>query len=137
MTNTGLFTNLRNKKSKRIARGIAGKGGKTAGRGMNGQKSRAGSGRKISTLFEGGQTPLYMRMPKRRGFNHLVNKPVAISTTILSRIFKEGDLITPEKLLEKNIVKSKQLKHGVKIVKGLTEAKFKYENVLLSKSLQG
>ncbi|MEI7479366.1 MAG: 50S ribosomal protein L15 [Actinomycetes bacterium] len=54
------------KSKRRVGRGIAGKGGKTAGRGTKGQKAR----RQIPHQFEGGQLPLLMRVPKLRGFNN-------------------------------------------------------------------
>lgn len=56
-----------NRRRRRVGRGIAGKGGKTAGRGTKGQNSR-GSGVRVG--FEGGQLPLHMRVPKLRGFNN-------------------------------------------------------------------
>ena len=55
-----------NKRRKRVARGIAGPGGKTAGRGHKGQKARS----KVRVGFEGGQNPLQNRIPKLRGFNN-------------------------------------------------------------------
>lgn len=55
-----------NKRRKRVARGIGGKGGKTAGRGHKGQKARS----KVRVGFEGGQNPLHQRVPKLRGFNN-------------------------------------------------------------------
>jgi large subunit ribosomal protein L15 len=55
-----------NRPKKRVGRGIAGKGGKTAGRGTKGQKARS----KVPASFEGGQMPLHMRIPKLRGFNN-------------------------------------------------------------------
>ena len=55
-----------NRRKKRVGRGIAGKGGKTAGRGTKGQKARS----KVPTSFEGGQMPLHMRLPKLKGFNN-------------------------------------------------------------------
>jgi large subunit ribosomal protein L15 len=55
-----------NKRKKRVGRGIGGRGGKTAGRGMKGQKARS----KVSATFEGGQMPLHMRIPKLKGFNN-------------------------------------------------------------------
>ena len=55
-----------NRSRKRVARGIAGKGGKTAGRGTKGQKAR----NTVAVGFEGGQMPLHMRVPKLRGFNN-------------------------------------------------------------------
>ncbi len=54
------------KSKKRVARGIGGKGGKTAGRGTKGQRARGG----IPAGFEGGQLPLHKRVPKLRGFNN-------------------------------------------------------------------
>jgi large subunit ribosomal protein L15 len=54
------------KAKKRVARGIGGKGGKTAGRGMKGQRARG----TIPAGFEGGQLPLHKRVPKLRGFNN-------------------------------------------------------------------
>ena len=53
---------------RRVGRGIAGKGGKTAGRGTKGQKARAGAS--IPPWFEGGQTPIHIRVPKLRGFRN-------------------------------------------------------------------
>jgi large subunit ribosomal protein L15 len=55
-----------NRRKKRVGRGIAGKGGKTAGRGTKGQKAR----NKVPAGFEGGQMPLHMRIPKLKGFNN-------------------------------------------------------------------
>jgi large subunit ribosomal protein L15 len=55
-----------NRRKKRVGRGIAGKGGKTAGRGTKGQKAR----NKVPLGFEGGQMPLHMRIPKLKGFNN-------------------------------------------------------------------
>ena len=55
-----------NRRRKRVARGIGGKGGKTAGRGHKGQKARS----KVRVGFEGGQNPLHNRLPKLRGFKN-------------------------------------------------------------------
>ena len=55
-----------NKRKRRVARGIAGKGGKTAGRGTKGQKAKTN----LPARFEGGQMPLHMRLPKLKGFNN-------------------------------------------------------------------
>ncbi len=83
------------RRKKRVGRGIGGRGAKS-GRGMKGQKSRAGYSRKLG--FEGGQTPLYMRLPKGRGtkqkFPSQVRKPVAISVTKLSQ-FEDGSVVGP------------------------------------------
>ena len=70
------------KQSTRVGRGIAAGKGKTAGRGTKGQRSRAGSGRKPG--FEGGQNPLYKRIPKLRGFTPFWEKPVTVTTSQLN-----------------------------------------------------
>lgn len=90
-----------NKRSKRKGRGIAGKGGKTAGRGTKGQHSR-GRG-KVRVGFEGGQLPLAQRLPKLRGFNNPFR--VEYQAINLDTITESGLTdVTPEALLEKNLV---------------------------------
>ncbi len=100
------------KKRKIVGRGPGSGTGKTAGRGENGQKSRSGAS--ISPWFEGGQTPLYRRVPKR-GFNNkrFRTEYAVINLSDLNR-FNDGDVITPEVLYEKGIVK-KQLA-GIKVL---------------------
>ena len=72
----------KNRKSKRVGRGIAAGKGKTAGRGTKGQNARAGSGRKPG--FEGGQNPLNKRIPKLRGFTPFWKQSITITTTQLN-----------------------------------------------------
>ena len=100
------------KARKRVGRGPGSGMGKTATRGENGQKSRSGAS--ISAWFEGGQTPLYRRVPKR-GFNNkrFATVYATINLTDLKR-FNDGDTVTPEVLFEKGIVK-KQLA-GIKVL---------------------
>ena len=100
------------KNRKRVGRGPSSGTGKTAGRGENGQKSR--SGVSISAWFEGGQTPLYRRVPKR-GFNNAQFRTeyAVINLSDLNR-FKDGEVVTPELLKELGIVK-KQLA-GIKVL---------------------
>lgn len=71
------------RKANRAGRGIAAGRGKTAGRGTKGQHARAGSGRNPG--FEGGQNPLYKRIPKLRGFRPFWDKPVTITTAQLNK----------------------------------------------------
>lgn len=82
-------------KRKRIGRGIGRSGGKS-GRGQKGQKSRAGYSRKAG--FEGGQTPLYMRLPKGRGTKQwpasLKVKSLALTTSQLGQ-FEDGAVVGP------------------------------------------
>jgi large subunit ribosomal protein L15 len=88
-----------NKRARRVGRGIAGKGGKTAGRGMKGQKARS----KVPVGFEGGQMPLHMRVPKLRGFNNPFR--VEYQAVNLDTIEASGlDEVTPEALHEHGLV---------------------------------
>ena len=89
---------------KRVGRGPASGTGKTSGRGMNGQKSRAGGGKGVG--FEGGQTPLARRLPKLPGFkniNHVEYLPVNVSR--LDEKFEAGDVVDGESLKAKGIIK--------------------------------
>lgn len=101
------------KARKRVGRGPGSGTGKTSGRGENGQKSRSGAS--ISAWFQGGQTPIYRRIPKR-GFNNkrFETKFATINLSDLERHFKDGDVVTPEVLMERGIIK-KQLS-GVKVL---------------------
>ena len=100
------------KSRKRVGRGPGSGMGKTATRGENGQRSRSGAS--IPAWFEGGQSPLYRRIPKR-GFNNARFR-VEYATINLSDLnkFNDGDVVTPELLKEKGIVK-KQL-CGIKVL---------------------
>ena len=88
---------------KRVGRGPGSGMGKTSTRGENGQKSRSGAS--ISAWFEGGQSPLYRRIPKR-GFNNKRFR-IEFATINLSDLnkFNDGDVVTPELLKEKGIIK--------------------------------
>ena len=89
---------------KRVGRGNGSGYGKTAGRGLNGQKSRAGGGKRPG--FEGGQTPLAMRLPKLPGFrniNRVEYLPVNVSR--LEEKFEAGEVVNGESLQAKGIIK--------------------------------
>jgi large subunit ribosomal protein L15 len=116
---------------KRVGRGAASGQGKTAGRGEGGQKSRSGG--KIPVWFEGGQNPLYRRLPKR-GFSNAPFKTVdsIVNVSDLNR-FNDGDAITPELLIESGLVK--QVKDGIKILgNGTLEKKLTVKANKFSKS---
>ena len=90
---------------KRVGRGPASGNGKTAGRGMNGQKSRAGGGKGAG--FEGGQTPLARRLQKLpgfRNFNRVEYVPVNVSR--LDAKFNAGDLVDADTLYAAGIIKN-------------------------------
>ena len=101
------------KSRKRVGRGPGSGLGKTSGRGQKGQKSR--SGVSISAWFQGGQTPLYRRVPKR-GFNNakFTIRYATLNLSDLNKFFNDGDEVSPEILKERGIIK-KQL-NGVKIL---------------------
>ncbi|MEG0830006.1 MAG: 50S ribosomal protein L15 [Anaerovoracaceae bacterium] len=99
------------KNPKRKGRGTATGQGKTAGRGMNGQNSRSGGGTRPG--FEGGQMPLYRRIPKRGFTNIWATKYTILNVDDLNR-FEAGAVVTPEVLAEAGLVK--QVKDGVKIL---------------------
>ncbi|HBC32670.1 MAG TPA: 50S ribosomal protein L15 [Clostridiales bacterium] len=99
------------KKKKRLGRGTASGQGKTAGRGMNGQGSRSGGGTRPG--FEGGNMPLYRRLPKR-GFTNIFGTQYAELNVEALNQFEDGAEITPEILKSEGIIK-KQL-DGVKIL---------------------
>ena len=100
------------KTRKRVGRGNGSGLGKTAGTGEKGQKSR--SGVSISPWFEGGQTPLYRRIPKR-GFNNArFRKEFAVVNLSDLNKFNDGDVITPATLVEKGIVKKEMA--GIKVL---------------------
>jgi large subunit ribosomal protein L15 len=86
----------------RKGRGTATGRGKTAGRGMNGQNSRSGGGVRLG--FEGGQMPLYRRIPKR-GFTNIFRKEYAILNVDDLNRFEEGAEVTPQLLVEQGLVK--------------------------------
>ena len=100
------------KVTKRVGRGPGSGMGKTSTRGQKGQKSR--SGVSIKPWFEGGQTPLYRRVPKR-GFNNarFRTEYAVVNLSDLNK-FNDGDVVTPASLREKGIVKDQ--KAGIKVL---------------------
>ena len=95
----------------RVGRGTSSGNGKTSGRGQKGQKARSGG--KVRLGFEGGQTPLFRRMPKR-GFLNINRKEYAIVNLDQLNVFEDGAEVTPVVLIEAGIVKAE--KSGVKIL---------------------
>lgn len=100
------------KARKRVGRGPGSGIGKTAGRGENGQNSRSGGGVRIG--FEGGQTPLFRRIPKRGFSNARFKKVYAIINLDDLNKFEDGAEVTPEILKDMGLVK-KQL-DGIKVL---------------------
>ncbi len=100
------------KRKKRVGRGPGSGHGKTACRGHKGQKSRSGGG--VSPGFEGGQMPLHRRLPKRGFKNEPFKKVFAIINLKSLDKVKDVDVITPDILMERGIIKN--LKDGLKVL---------------------
>ena len=109
------------KDRKRVGRGLGSGKGRYSGRGIKGQKSRAGS-KKMPAGFEGGQMPIDMRMPKLRGNTSADAMPIGpfrtysqpINLRDLDRVFADGDTVNIEALVEKGLLKN--TKADVKIL---------------------
>ena len=95
----------------RVGRGIGSGNGKPAGKGHKGQNARSGGG--VRPGFEGGQMPLFQRLPKR-GFTNINRKEFAVVNLDKLNSFAEGTEVTPELLLETGVIS--KLKSGVKIL---------------------
>ena len=103
----------------RVGRGSSSGNGKTAGRGHKGQKARSGGGVRLG--FEGGQQPLFRRIPKR-GFTNINRKEYAIVNLDDLNHFEDGTEVTPALLVESKVVRNE--KSGIKVLaKGAVEKK--------------
>jgi large subunit ribosomal protein L15 len=96
---------------KRIGRGIGSGTGKTSGKGHKGQNARSGGG--VRPGFEGGQNPLFRRLPKR-GFTNINRKDYAVVNLDVLNRFDEGTEITPALLIESGVVSNER--SGIKIL---------------------
>ena len=118
------------KAPKRIGRGTGSGLGRNAGKGEKGQNARSGGG--VRPGFEGGQMPLYRRLPKRGFTNPFSKEFVSINVDRLN-IFENGTEITPEVLLEKRVIS--KVKDGVKILgNGTLEKSLTVKGCKFSKS---
>ncbi|HAM1129980.1 TPA: 50S ribosomal protein L15 [Listeria monocytogenes] len=99
------------KERNRLGRGTGSGNGKTSGRGHKGQKARSGGGVRLG--FEGGQLPLFRRIPKR-GFTNINRKEFAIVNLDVLNRFEDGTEVTPELLVETGIIRNE--KSGIKIL---------------------
>ena len=95
----------------RVGRGIGSGLGKTSGRGHKGQNSRSGGG--VRTGFEGGQMPLYRRLPKRDFYNKFGKEYAEVNVSTLN-CFEEGTVVDPVALIEAGILKN--VRDGVRIL---------------------
>ena len=100
-----------NTSEKRLGRGIGSGLGKTSGKGHKGQWARSGGG--VRPGFEGGQTPIARRLPKR-GFNNKFRVDYDIVNVSTLNVFENGTVVTPELLAETRIINGK--KDGIKVL---------------------
>lgn len=123
---------IKSKSKKRVGRGMSSGQGKTSGRGTKGQKSR--SGHNIPKRFEGGQTPLSMRLPKLPGFKSHKAKFAVVTLDDISKNFKKGETVSRTLLIEKKLIgkneKAKILKNGTLLHKVIFDS-----TVAVSKSV--
>jgi large subunit ribosomal protein L15 len=113
LTLSNLKPAQKRKARKRVGRGLGSGKGRYSGRGIKGQKSRAGS-HKMRPGFEGGQMPIYMRLPKQRGPTSKDAMPVGphrtstvpVNLRDLERVFDDGAEVTLEALVEKGLIKN-------------------------------
>ncbi|AKA71430.1 50S ribosomal protein L15 [Clostridium scatologenes] len=122
------------KAPKRVGRGTGSGLGRNAGKGEKGQKARSGGGVRLG--FEGGQMPLFRRLPKR-GFTNIFAKEFSTINVDRLNIFEDGTEVTPELLLSKGMIR--KAKNGVKILgngdlqKKLTVKAAKFSQVAIEK----
>jgi large subunit ribosomal protein L15 len=119
------------KTSKRVGRGVASGHGKTSGKGHKGQNARSGGG--VRPGFEGGQLPLFRRLPKRGFSNAMFKKEYAVINVSDLNRFENGTVVTPALLKEVGLV-NKEL-NGVKVLgNGKLEKKLTVQASKFSKS---
>lgn len=118
------------KSRNRVGRGQGSGNGKTSGRGQKGQKAR----NKVPLGFEGGQTQLFRRLPKR-GFNNITRKEYAVVNVESLNRFEDGATVNPAALVEAGLVKNE--KDGIKVLgNGQLERKLTVQAAKFSKSAE-
>ncbi len=101
------------KASKRVGRGIGSGLGKTSGKGHKGQNARSGGG--VRPGFEGGQMPLFRRLPKRGFTNNFSKKYATLNIEVLNK-FENGTVVDAELLINEGIIRKSEMEYGVKIL---------------------
>ena len=120
------------RKTKRIGRGQGSGRGTQAGKGHKGQKARAGGGIRLG--FEGGQMPLYRRVPKR-GFKNFDFKNVyaEVSLSAIESSFKKGETVSRESLIKAGLLKGIKKTLPIKVLaKGEVSKAFNFEGLLFT-----
>lgn len=119
--------------SKRIGRG--GKRGTYSGKGMKGQKARSGGN--VDPLFEGGRSSLIDHLKKVKGFKSIHPKKSVFNLATLENRFENGDVVSPETLVAKGLIKESLVKKGIKILGvGVLTKKLSIKGLLVSETAQ-
>lgn len=120
------------KDRKRIGRGNASGHGTYSGKGIKGQRSRAG----VSNLKRLGMKARLLQIPKSRGFKSMHPKNQVVSVDFINKNYKDGETVSPETLMAKKAIKS--VDNPVKILgkEALTAKDLKFEHVKMSETLQ-
>jgi len=120
---------------KRVGRGISAGGGKTAGRGTKGQKSRTGANSNIPRTFEGGQTPLSQKLPKLKGFTSRRVKPVTLNADrLVTAGFTTDKELSIADFLQAGLISATEAVRGVKVVGAHQPFTFEKESGLIQTS---
>ncbi len=105
------LSSTRPRRRRRVGRGTGSGAGKTAGRGTKGQNARSGGG--VKARFEGGHTPLFKLLPKKRGFSSRYKKMASVNVSDLDKRFTSGQIVTIKKLRELSLIGTKYDKYKV------------------------
>jgi large subunit ribosomal protein L15 len=123
---------IKQRRAKRLGRGLGSGKGTTAGRGTKGQKARAGHN--LPRRFEGGQMPWIQRLPKVKGFRSRYPKPQIVKLSIIEKNFNEGESVDVKTLLEKKLIAAADL--PVKILADVRpQKKYIFREVKLSRKI--
>jgi len=123
---------IKQRRAKRLGRGLGSGKGTTAGRGTKGQKARAGHN--LPRRFEGGQMPWIQRLPKVKGFRSRYPKPQIVKLSIIEKNFNEGERVDVKTLLEKKLIAAADL--PVKILADVRpQKKYIFREVKLSRKI--
>lgn len=98
------------KRRKRVGRGNASGKGTYSGRGLKGQRSRSGGKSGLKMM---GIKAYIFRIPKNKGFKSLADAPATINLQVLDKIFADGEIVTPKKLLNKGLIRKSTKKYKI------------------------
>lgn len=128
-----LKSKYKNKSRRRVGRGNSSGMGKTSTRGAKGEKSRTGYN--IPKRFEGGQTSIIQKLPKKRGVYNQKVKAKIINLSDLDKQFKENEIVNPKTLINRGLLENMQQKFKI-LANGKLSKKIIIKNCLYSKKVK-